>query len=142
MAMIGDAHIHFDYSSPGVRNRIIFGGLLPYDAVWQAGAHNATWVETNKNLTIAGQELKAGKYGFFVIPNKEAWTVIFNSNWDQHGKDDYDEKDDVLRFKVTPKISEDIQEHLEYQVTKTSENSGIISLSWGKVTIQFPITVN
>jgi PBP1b-binding outer membrane lipoprotein LpoB len=31
MAMIGDAHIHIDYSSPGVRNRIIFGGLVGYD---------------------------------------------------------------------------------------------------------------
>ncbi|GAL00527.1 hypothetical protein JCM19314_2135 [Nonlabens ulvanivorans] len=38
MAMIGDAHIHIDYSSPGVRDRIIFGGLLAYDQVWQAGA--------------------------------------------------------------------------------------------------------
>ena len=142
MAMVGDAHIHFDYSSPGVRKRIIFGGLLPYDAVWQAGAHQATWMETNKELSIAGKKLKAGKYGFFVIPNQEEWTIIFNSNWDQHGKDEYDEKEDVLRFKVTPIISEDIQEHLEYKVTKTTENSGTISLKWEKVTIQFPFTVN
>lgn len=141
MAMVGDAHIHFDYSSPGVRDRIVFGGLLPYDAVWQAGAHNATWMETNKDLKIAGKELKAGKYGFFVIPNKEEWTVIFNTNWDQHGKDDYNEKDDVLRFKVRPKISEVIQEHLEYNVIKTSETSGTIGLSWEKVTIKFPFTL-
>ncbi len=142
MEMVGDAHIHFDYSSPGVRDRIVFGGLLPYDAVWQAGAHNATWVETNKNLTIAGKELKAGKYGFFVIPNKEEWTIIFNTNWDQHGKDEYDEKDDVLRFKVTPKISEDIQEHLEYKITKTDNTSGTINMNWEKVRIEFSITVN
>jgi Protein of unknown function (DUF2911) len=142
MAMIGDAHIHFDYSSPGVRNRIVFGGLLPYDAVWQAGAHNATWMETNKDLTIAGKELKAGKYGFFVIPNQEEWTIIFNTNWNQHGKDDYDQKDDILRFKVTPKISEDIQEHLEYKVTKITDTSGTIGLSWEKVTIEFPFEVN
>lgn len=142
MAMVGDAHIHFDYSSPFVRKRIIFGGLLPYDAVWQAGAHNATWMETNKDLTIAGKELKAGKYGFFVIPNQDEWTIIFNSNWDQHGKDDYDEKDDVLRFKVAPKMSEDIQEHLEYKVTKTDTNSGTINLSWEKVTVEFPFKVS
>ena len=142
MAMVGDAHIHFDYSSPGVRKRIIFGGLLPYDAVWQAGAHQATWMETNKELSIAGKKLKAGKYGFFVIPNQEEWTIIFNSNWDQHGKDEYDEKEDVLRFKVTPIISEDIQEHLEYKVTQTTDKAGTISLSWEKVTIQFPFTVN
>jgi len=37
MAMIGDAHIHIDYSSPGVRDRIIFGGtvgLRPSLAGW------------------------------------------------------------------------------------------------------------
>jgi hypothetical protein len=142
MAMVGDAHIHFDYSSPGVRNRIVFGGLLPYGAVWQAGAHMATWMETNKDLSIDGNELKAGKYGFFVVPNKEEWTLIFNSNWDQHGKDEYDEKEDVLRFKVSPKISDDIQEHLEYKVTKSNGASGTISMSWEKVTIEFPFDVN
>ncbi|APQ16207.1 DUF2911 domain-containing protein [Maribacter hydrothermalis] len=141
MAMVGDAHIHIDYSSPGVRKRIIFGGLLPYDTVWQAGAHMATWMETNKDLTIDGKELKAGKYGFFVIPNQEEWTIIFNTNWNQHGKDEYDEKDDVLRFKVTPKISEEIQEHLEYKVTNTTDDSGTISLSWEKVLVEFPFEV-
>lgn len=141
MAMIGDAHIHIDYSSPGVRDRIIFGGLLAYDQVWQAGAHMATWLETNKDLEIDGKELKAGKYGFFVIPNQEEWTVIFNRNWNQHGKDDYTENDDVLRFKVTPKTSEDIKEHLEYKVNKSTENSGTISMSWEKVTIEFPFEI-
>ncbi|WP_299671177.1 DUF2911 domain-containing protein [uncultured Polaribacter sp.] len=142
MAMIGDAHIHIDYSSPGVRDRIIFGGLVGYSKVWQAGAHNATWIETNKELTIAGEVLPAGKYGFFTIPSKEDWTVMINKNWEQHGKDEYDEKDDVIRFKVTPKISENIQEHLAYKVTKTSENSGTISMTWEKVHIEFPFTVN
>ncbi|QIE59341.1 DUF2911 domain-containing protein [Rasiella rasia] len=141
MAMVGDAHIHIDYSSPGVRKRIIFGGLLPYDTVWQAGAHMATWMETNKDLTIDGKELKAGKYGFFVIPNQEEWTIIFNTNWNQHGKDEYDEKDDVLRFKVTPKISQEIKEHLEYKVIKATDDSGIISLSWEKVLVEFPFEV-
>lgn len=137
MTMIGDAHIHMDYSSPGVRNRIIFGGLLSYDAVWQAGAHNATWLETNKDLVIAGKTLTAGKYGFFIIPSKDEWTVIFNTNWDQHGKDEYDTKDDVLRFKVKPMISETITEHLEYKVKKVNNNEGLIYFEWEKVSISF-----
>ena len=140
MTMIGDAHIHMDYSSPGVRNRIIFGGLLSYDAVWQAGAHNATWLETNKDLVIAGKTLTAGKYGFFIIPSKEEWIVIFNTNWDQHGKDEYDKKDDVLRFKVKPIISETVTEHLEYKVKKVNNNEGSISLAWEKVSISFNFT--
>lgn len=142
MAMIGDAHVHIDYSSPGVRGRIIFGGLLGHDQVWQAGAHKATWIETNKDLTIAGKELKAGKYGVFMIPSKGEWTIIFNTTWDQHGKDDYDEKDDVLRFKVTPKVLAEIQEHLEYKVTKTNNTAGSIRMSWEKISIEFLFNLN
>ena len=138
MAMVGAAHIHIDYSSPGVRKRVIFGGLLAYDEVWQAGAHQATWIETNKDLLIDGKNLPAGKYGFFTIPSVDEWTIIFNKNWDQHGKDKYEEQDDVLRFKVQPVSLETVQEHLEYQVIKTDEQSGIISLAWEKTKVEVP----
>ncbi len=141
MEMIGDTHIHIDYSSPGVRNRIIFGGLLAYDTVWQAGAHMATWIETNKDLVIEGKTLPAGKYGFFTIPSKKEWTVIFNSNWNQHGKDEYDEKDDVLRFKVKPEISEEITEQLSYTINKIGQEKGNIVLEWEKVSIKIPFEV-
>jgi hypothetical protein len=141
MAVIGDAHIHIDYSSPGVRNRIIFGGLLPYDMVWQAGAHKATWLETNQDLIIDGKTLPAGKYGFFTIPSKEEWTIIFNTNWEQHGKDEYDQKEDVLRFKVQSIISEITTEHLAYKVKKKSDTEGSISLAWEKILIDFNFIV-
>tara|TARA_B110000285_G_scaffold173769_1_gene194759 strand:+ start:92 stop:679 length:588 start_codon:yes stop_codon:yes gene_type:complete len=141
MAMVGDAHIHIDYSSPGVRNRIIFGGLLTYDMVWQAGAHNATWIETNKDLIIEGKTLVAGKYGFFTIPSKDEWTLIFNTNWDQHGKDEYNAKEDVVRFKVKPIISENITEHLVYKVKKANDGEGSISLAWEKVSLDFNFSI-
>lgn len=141
MAMIGDAHIHIDYSSPGVRDRIIFGGVVGYGSVWQAGAHNATWIETNKDLVIDGKTLPKGKYGFFVVPSKEQWTVMINKNWNQHGKDDYNEKEDVIRFEVTPTISDSITEHLEYKVKEVSDTEGIISMAWEKVTISFPFKI-
>lgn len=141
MALVSDAHIHIDYSSPSVRGRIIFGGLVAYGEIWQSGAHNATWLETNKDLIFDGNLLKAGKYGFFTIPNKEKWTIIFNKNWEQHGKDEYNEEEDVLRFEVIPKISEDITEQLVYRVQRSSNEDGKISLSWEKITISFPFSI-
>ena len=141
MAMIGDAHIHIDYSSPGVRNRIIFGGLLAYDEVWQAGAHMATWIETDKDLIIEGKELKAGKYGFFAIPSQKDWTLIFNTRWNQHGKDEYNREEDVLRVVVIPETSNQITEHLTYLVEETATNQGAITLSWEKLKVQMPFKV-
>ena len=101
----------------------------------------ATWIETNKDLEIEGKTLPAGKYGFFTIPSKDEWTVIFNSNWEQHGKDEYDKKNDVLRFKVQPEISNEITEHLEYKVNKINDEDGSISLAWEKVDINFNFKV-
>lgn len=141
MAMIGDAHIHIDYSSPSVRERIIFGGLVGYNAVWQAGAHKATWIETDKDLVIDGKTLPAGKYGFFVIPGKEHWEVMFNTRWDQHGKDDYNETENVVKLSVKPVELQEIQESLKYEVIKTSENSGLITMAWEKVKIEIPFKV-
>ena len=142
MAIVGDAHIHIEYSAPSVRGRIIYGGLLAYGEVWQSGAHNATWIETNKDIIINENLLKAGKYGFFTIPNKDKWTIIFNENWNQHGKDEYDESEDVLRFDVTPKISEEITEQLIYKVEKINDQEGSISLSWEKILVKFSFVLS
>ena len=141
MAMVGGAHIHIDYSSPSVRDRIIFGGLLAYNQVWQSGAHNATWIETDYDLNINGNKLDKGRYGFFTIPKKDTWTIIFNKNWKQHGKDDYDENEDVFRFEVTPTILPEIVESLRYEVKKVNERRGSISLAWEKIKISFTFDV-
>ncbi len=39
---IGEATISIDYSSPSVKGRKIFGGILPYRTLWRAGANEAT----------------------------------------------------------------------------------------------------
>lgn len=141
MAMIDDAHVHIDYSAPSVRERMIFGGLVGLDRVWQAGAHNATWISTDKDLMIAGKKLPAGKYGFFLIPGKKDWTVILNSRWDQHGKDEYTEAEDVLRISVTPQDLKEVQEVLTYEVNKTGKSSGEIVFSWEKKKLTVPFEV-
>ena len=141
MNMIGDAHIHIDYSSPSINGRIIFGDLLPFGEVWKSGTHKATWFETNKDLLIDNKVLKDGKYGLFTIPSKEEWTVIFNTNWDQFGEADYDQKDDVLRFKVKPEYTENAVENLIYKVARLSDSEGKVSLSWENISIGFKLKV-
>src|ERR1041385_9089037 len=56
------ATITINYSSPGVKGRKIWGGLVPYDKVWRAGANEATLFQTDKNIKVEGKSLPAGKY--------------------------------------------------------------------------------
>lgn len=141
MAMINGAHIHIDYSAPSVRERVIFGGLVGYNTVWQAGAHKATWIETDKDLLIEGKKLNAGKYGFFVIPGKDKWEIMFNSRWDQHGKDDYNETENILTLQVSPKELDETQEILTYEINELGDKEGEIVLTWEKIKIGVPFEV-
>ncbi|MCI0750269.1 MAG: DUF2911 domain-containing protein [Flammeovirgaceae bacterium] len=132
--MIGDVTIKINYHSPAVRSRIIWGGLVANDKVWVTGAHMATSIEISSAIKISGTEIAAGKYALFTIPSKDVWTVIINKNWQQHLADEYDPKDDVLRFTVTPQIQEINQERLMYSVEDNE-----IKMRWEKVLISIPI---
>ncbi len=141
MANVGEAHIHIDYSSPRMRGREIWGGLVAYDEVWATGAHRATAINFPKDVMINGTEVPAGKYGFFTIPGEDTWTLIINKNWDQHMADDYNASEDVVRITVKPEKLTENQEELLYTVTETGDNKGKISMAWEKLRVSFELEV-
>lgn len=141
MANIGDLHVHIDYSSPSVRGRTVWGGLVAYDQVWVTGAHKATSINFNKDVKVNGQSIPAGTYGFFTIPGQEEWVLILNKNYEQHLADDYDEALDVLRMKVKPENLEEPIEALTYEVTPIDNNKGTISVSWDQKKVAFVVEI-
>jgi hypothetical protein len=119
---VGDATISIDYSSPSVKGRKIFGGLLPYGTLWRAGANEATIFQTDKDLKIAGKTLPAGKYSFFATPGKKKWDIFFNSETGQWGDKkggaaNMDSTKIVLTFSVRAKKLSLLQERLQYDVS-------------------------
>lgn len=138
-AMIDGTHFTIKYTAPVVKNRVIFGGLVAYDEVWVTGAHRATNIEFDNDIRIGGTVLPAGKYAIFTIPGQNEWTVIFNSDWDQHLADDYDEEKDVVRIAVSPIINAEVVERLNYSLNSTAEGRATLSISWEKVSIEVPI---
>lgn len=138
---ISEANVTINYHSPGVRKRVIWGGLVPYDEVWVTGAHNATNIEVDKEFVVGGKSIPAGKYALFTIPGKSVWTVIINKNWDQHLTDDYVEKDDVVRIKVKSLKQAKSTERLQYYIKNGTGNKGTIAVEWEKLKIEFPLAI-
>ena len=126
---IGNATVAISYGSPSVREREIWGALVPYGKVWRAGANAATTFSTDKALKIEGKELPAGKYSVFVIPEKDNATVIFNKELEHRGTEKYDEAKDQLRVNVkTAAIAK--TEKLTYVITPKG-----FALNWDKISI-------
>jgi Protein of unknown function (DUF2911) len=77
--------IHVDYSSPRMRGRKIFGGLVVYGEVWRAGANDATTFVVDTNVNVAGKSVPAGNYTLFAIPNPDSWQLIINKTTGEWG---------------------------------------------------------
>ena len=140
---VGLTDINVSYSRPGVKGRKIWGGLVPYDKVWRAGANEATKITFSGDVWIEGKKLLAGSYGFFVIPREKVWTVIFNKVANQWGAFEYNESEDALRLNITPQ-ARNFQEWLNYsfsdlKVNEHGKNSTKLNLNWEKVRIPIKI---
>ena len=140
VSTIGGDSVSITYHSPGVRKRIIWGGLVPFDEVWVTGAHDATLLEVHKSFIVAGKTIPAGKYALFTIPGKKDWTVIINKHWKQHLASEYDEKDDVVRLNVKP-VKVPHTERLQYFIEDGKNGKGKIAVAWERVRIELPITI-
>lgn len=148
-----DVTIHYD--RPGVKGREgkIWGQLIPAGFVdlgfgsskaapWRAGANENTTIEFSNDVTIEGQPLKAGKYGFFIAYDPTESTLIFSKNATSWGSFYYNDKEDVLRVKVKPVKTDNKVEWLKYEFLDQTENGATIGLEWENLMIPFKVETN
>ncbi|REE79748.1 Protein of unknown function (DUF2911) [Lutibacter oceani] len=132
---IEGATVSIDYGAPSVKGRTIWGGLEKYGKVWRAGANENTTFSFEKDVKIGDKIVPAGKYGFFIIPNKDKeWVIILNSKNDSWGAYSYNKNEDILRLNIKPEIVSENQEVLEYKIGDRT-----IEFSWEKIRIIIPI---
>lgn len=134
-ATIGGTNLTINYSQPSVKGRNVWeGNLAPYGKVWRTGANEATTFEINKDVTVQGKALKAGKYALFTIPGEKEWTIIFNKVAKQWGAFKYSESEDALRVTANAKANE-----MTERFTIKAENNGDVTLMWDKVSVTFKV---
>jgi hypothetical protein len=138
------AKITIDYSAPTLKGRTMGKDVEPKDdTVWRAGANAATLFATDKDITIAGKSLPAGKYTFFTLKKGSNWTLIFNKvlvqpdgkpTWGAYtyGKD---KAQNALEVTVKEQKSPLVIEKLFYNI----EKDGRVSLLWGDKWVSFRI---
>lgn len=74
------------YSSPRMRDREIFGGLVPFEELWRLGADEATRLWLPFDARLGGLSLDAGGYALYVIPDQESWEFFVTTSTDHWGR--------------------------------------------------------
>jgi hypothetical protein len=138
---VGLVDITITYHRPGVKGRVIWGKLVPFDKNWRTGANNATTIEFSGDVTIAGTKVAAGKYAIFTIPGKTEWTIIVSKQADLIGNAGYKESEDMLRVKVKPMEAPHC-EWMRFGFDKLTDSSAFVYLHWEKLMVGFDVKVD
>lgn len=138
---IGITDITIDYHRPLAKDRKIWGELVPYGAVWRAGANENTTITFSDPVLIEGKPLDKGTYGLHMIPNADEWTIIFSKNATSWGSFTYDQAEDALRVTVKPTAA-DLHNALTYDFEQLQPDSAIVALEWEKIAVPFKVSVD
>ncbi len=126
----GLGKITLTYSRPNVKGRKIFGGMEPYGTVWRTGANSASVLKFTDEVTMNGQKIPAGEYGFFSIPGENEWTIIINKQPNQWGAYTYKAADDFLRFKVKTEHLPALTETMMLAFTNVQPTTCDLQMMW------------
>lgn len=138
---VGLTDIEVVYHRPAVNNRVVWGGIVPYDQVWRAGANENTTISFSTDVTVENKKVAAGTYGLHMIPTKNSWTIILSKDNAAWGSFFYNEKNDAVRFTVNP-VANDFQEWLSYSFDELSARSTTLTLKWEKLSVPIKIEVD
>ncbi len=132
---VGIADIEVSYSRPGMKGRMIFGGLERYDRVWRTGANTATKISFSTEVKLNGTPIPAGNYELFTIPGKSEWTIIIHKDTSEWGAYTYDAKNDIARIKATPLALPESVETFEISFNDLRDESATLNLTWEKTRV-------
>jgi hypothetical protein len=132
--------VTIDYSTPFMRGRKIFGGLLPYGTVWRTGANPATSLKTEVNLKIGDLSVPAGSYTIYSVPSETTWKLIVNKQTGQWGTV-YKQSQDLGRTDMqrAPAPSAPV-EQFAIKFEKTQGKQTELHLIWENTDVFVPVS--
>jgi hypothetical protein len=125
----GGKTIKTNYSSPRMKGRKIYGGLVPYGEVWRTGANEATTFVNSADVSVGGTSVPAGNYTIFTLPTADSWKLIINKKTGEWGIPYKYESDELGR--VDMKVSKLPSPVENFTISYVKSGSGCtMNLDW------------
>lgn len=138
---IGLTDVTLEYSRPGMRDREIFGALVPFGEVWRTGANENTKISFSDDVEIGGKQLKAGTYALYTRPGKDTWEVLFYSDTNNWGNPaEWDEG--KVALKTTAQVIElpFPMETFTILFDELKSDSAVMNIVWEHTVAAVPIS--
>jgi hypothetical protein len=137
------SEIGIEYSRPSAKGRIVFGDVVPFGKIWRTGANSSTKITFAEDVKVEGQNVLAGTYALYTIPNKDNWELMFYKDLSLGGNTgEYKKENELIRFTVKPSVITEKVETFEINVSNISSNTANIELRWENTRISFSVVAD
>ncbi len=138
---VGLGTINIEYSRPSMKNRVIFGDLVPYGKLWRTGANKSTSITFSENVTIEGKSIPKGSYSIFTIPGEKSWDIIFYSEVNISGTPEkYDNAKEVAKISAVPELLTTSVESFTIDLNNIKPNGATLYIMWENTAVGVNIT--
>lgn len=131
------------YGRPSVRDRVVFGELVPYGELWRTGANEPTTLHISVPARIAGVAVEPGSYSIYTVPSEDGpWEVVVNASTSQWGHESrYPPVADqeVGRGTAPAERLEEPVETMTIQAEPMGERAAELVLEWENTRVRIPI---
>ncbi len=132
--------IVIQYSQPGINDpktkqpRVVWGQLVPWDAVWRMGANEATSFTSDVDLMVGGTRVPAGSYSLDLLPQQKGpWKLIINKTTGKWGIPYPGADSDLARIDMKkPSTLPDTVERFTMKLAPAKGGATTLSLEWEK----------
>ncbi len=146
---VGLTDVSITYFRPSVKGRKIFGEgkefLQPFGTLWRAGANSGSILTLSTDVKIAGKDVKAGEYMILMVPGKDTWEFILNSDLKIGGAvNNFKRENEVVSAQIKPIKLDSPVKTLSYSISDISEDmtEANIHFAWENYALKIPIKVD
>ncbi len=137
---LGLGSVSIEYSRPSVKNRKIFGELVPYGKLWRTGANRSTMITFSENVKFGGKEVAKGSYSLFATPNMANWEIMLYNETNIGGTPKVvDPSKIVAIISVAPEELLSVVETFTIDINDIKPNSGKLVISWENIAVSVDI---
>ncbi len=129
------------YGRPSARDRVVEGGLIPFDGPWRMGANEAAAIHLPFPAIVGGIELEPGSYSLYTNAGESQWEIVLNSVTERWGAPISDEvmASDIGSFMASPQQLSEAVEQFTIGWRADSEDRGHVVLEWGTTRVEFEV---
>ncbi|MEO8066188.1 MAG: DUF2911 domain-containing protein [Flavobacteriales bacterium] len=137
--VVGLTNVQVVYSRPSAKGRVVFGDVVPYNALWRTGANTCTKISFDGPVVIEGKAVPAGKYALLSMPGESTWKLMLNSDTTLRGTDGYDAAKNIAEFTANAVSGADQTETFTIGFEAVKDDHAKLELRWEKTKVSLDI---